>query len=118
MATKHGLFEMEEKRFKIKSEEIKDLIPSMGYSFVSDKITVDGMPVGFMYREKPFEKDDSGWRFVSGTEDENYLDDTNNSMVFEVNTVANYDQAIIPYLKFKIGSELERVEGTNVFREI
>ena len=109
---------MEEKKFKLKPEEIKDLIPSMGYSFVSDKITVDGMKVGFMYREKPFEKEDSGWRFLSGTEDEDYLDDTNNSMVFEVNTVANYDEAIIPYLKSKIGTELERVEGSDEFRAI
>jgi len=109
---------MTEKKFRIKPKEIKELTPSIGYSYVSDKITVDGMKVGFMYREKPFEKEDSGWRFLSGTETEEYLDDTNNSMMFDVNTVANYDRAIIPYLKSKIGSELERVEGNDEFRGI
>ena len=109
---------MTEKKFKLKPEEIKELTPLTGYSYVSDKITVEGMNVGFMYREKPFEKEDSGWRFLSGTETEEYLDDTNNSMIFDVNTVANYDQSIIPYLKSRIGVELERIEGMDEFQEI
>lgn len=109
---------MTEKKFKLKPEEIKEFTLSMGYSYVSDKITVDGLKVGFMYREKPFDKDDSGWRFLSGTETEEYLDDITNSMIFDVNTVANYDQAFIPYLKSKIGTEMERVEGSDDFREI
>lgn len=105
-------------KFKIKPEEIKELIPPMGYSIVSDKITVDGLKVGFMYREKPEEKDDSGWRFLSGTETEEYLNDDNHSMIFDVNVVANYDRAIIPYLKSKPGIELERVENSDEFREL
>ena len=109
---------MTEKKFKLKPEEIKELTPLTGYSYVSDKITIEGMKIGFMYREKPFEKEDSGWRFLSGTETEEYLDDTTNSMIFDINTVANYDPAIIPYLKSKIGTELERVEGEDDFQEI
>ncbi len=109
---------MTEKKFRLNPEEIKELTDQKGYSYVSDKITVDGMKVGFMYREKPFEKEDSGWRFLSGTETEEYLDDSNNSMMFDVNTVANYDKAIIPYLKSRIGSELERLENSNSFQDI
>ena len=107
-----------EKKFIIKPEEIKELTSLKGYSYVSDMITVDGMKVAFMYREKPFDNDDSGWRFLAGTETEEYLDDTNNLMIFDINTVANYDAAIIPYLKSKIGSEWERVEGKDEFVEI
>ncbi|MBN1252182.1 MAG: DUF2185 domain-containing protein [Bacteroidales bacterium] len=109
---------MSEKRFLLSDIEIKDLMPSIGYCYVSDKITVDGMKVGFMYREKPYESDDSGWRFLSGTETDNYLDDTNNLMIFDVNTVANYDSAIIPYMKYKIGSELERIPDSDKFQEL
>ena len=105
-------------KFKLKPEEIKDLITPMGYCLVSDKITVDGMKVGFMYREKPEDKDDSGWRFLSGTETEEYMDDENNTMIFDVNVVANYDAAIIPYLKSKVGTELERIEGSDDFKEL
>jgi len=101
---------MEEKKFLLKPEDIKDLVKMQGYCYVSDKITVEGMPVGFMYREKPFDKEDTGWRFLSGTETEEYLDDQSNYMIFAVNTVANYDAAIIPYLNSKIGTEWERRE--------
>ncbi len=109
---------MDGKRFILNENDIKDLIKSIGYCYVSDKITVDGMKVGFMYREKPYDKDDSGWRFLSGNETEEYIDDTNNLMIFDVNTVANYDKAIIPYIKSRIGSELERVENTDEFQSI
>jgi len=109
---------MKDKKFLLSEDKIKDLIKSIGYCYVSDKITVDGIKVGFMYREKPYEKDDSGWRFLSGTETEEYIDDTNNLMIFDVNTVANYDKAIIPYIKNRVGSEFERIENTDEFQSI
>ena len=105
-------------KFMLKPEEIKDLIPPMGYCLASDKITVEGMKVGFMYREKPEDKDDSGWRFLSGTESEEYMDNESNTMIFDVNVIANYDPSIIPYLKSKVGIEFERVEGAAEFRVI
>ena len=101
--------------FKIPVEDIKDLIAPMGFCLVSNLITVEGMKVGFMYRESVIEKDDSGWRFLSGTETEEYIDDPSTSKIMEVNTVANYDPAIIPYLKSKTGIALERVENTDEF---
>jgi hypothetical protein len=51
------------KNFKIKADEFIDLVPQMGGCFATDKITVDGLRVGYMYREEPTEKMDSGWRF-------------------------------------------------------
>ena len=51
------------KIFYLKDEEIIDLIPPMGGCFATDKITVDGMKVGYMYREEPDEPMDSGWLF-------------------------------------------------------
>lgn len=66
------------KSLKIDSADIVDLIPSMGGCIASDKITVEGLPVGFMYREEPEEGWDSGWRFLSGTETEEYIDDAEN----------------------------------------
>jgi hypothetical protein len=103
------------KNFLLQPEDIKDLIPPMGFCLVSNMITVDGMKIGFMYREKVTEKDDSGWRFLSGTETQEYIDDPATSKIMEVNTVANYDRAIIPYLKTKYGVSLERVEGKDEF---
>ncbi len=49
---------------------LKDWETSDG-CIATDRITVDGLPVGYMYREKPeegnpFEGYDSGWRFTAG----------------------------------------------------
>lgn len=90
----------------------------MGGCLATDKITVDGLLVDYMYREDADYEQDSGWRFFSGTEDQDYVDDPNNMMIYSVNTIANYDQAIIPYLNLPVGIELERVRGTNEFRII
>lgn len=82
----------------------------------SGKITDEGMKVGFMYREDPEDEFDTGWRFYSGTEDDAYVENPNNFMVYDVNTIANYDRSIVPMLKKQIGSEWERIEGTNKFQ--
>lgn len=102
-----------EKNFAIKGEQIRAMIPPMGACFAIDRITVDTAPVGYMYREEPDNEIDSGWRFLAGDESESYMDDADNCAVYDVNTICNYDPAIIPYLDAPIG----RVEGTNGFRE-
>ena len=61
-----------EKSFKIPGDQIKQLIPNMGACFATDRITVDGMKVGYMYREEPDKDVDSGWRFFSGDESQDY----------------------------------------------
>lgn len=95
-------------RFKLKPHEIKELIPLMGTCIASDKITIEGLPVGYMYREEPQDENDSGWRFMSGSESQDFIDDPANSMTFEVNVIANYDPDIIPYLHLPVGTELEK----------
>lgn len=109
---------MKTKNFKLDAGEFVDLVPPMGGCFATDKITVEGMKIGYMYREETDEKWDSGWRFFSGTEDQKYVDDPNNLMIYNVNTIANYDRTIIPYLNLPFGTELERIENTDEFQII
>jgi hypothetical protein len=71
-----------------------------------------------MYREEGCSELDSGWRFFSGTEDQAYIDNLENSTVYDVNTIANYDPAIMPYLNYPLSAHLERVRGTNRFQLI
>ena len=61
-----------------------------------------------MYREKADRPEDSGWRFFSGEETQEYIDDPNNTMIYDVNTIANYDPAIIPLLDAPTGSAFGR----------
>ena len=82
--------------FILSSDEIENLIPNIGYCFATDKITIEGMKVGYMYREVPNKESDSGWRFFSGTESQDYVDNPENIKIYNVNTIANYDPDIIP----------------------
>lgn len=105
-----------QKQFKLRKEEIKQLIPAMGSCFATDHITVDGLPVGYMYREAPDNDVDSGWRFFSGTESQEYVDDASHTSIYDVNTIANYDPGIIPYLDSPEDTQLERLPGTSQFQ--
>ncbi|WP_019143297.1 DUF2185 domain-containing protein [Noviherbaspirillum massiliense] len=96
------------KQFKLSKDQIKPLVTGLGACIASDKITVEGYPVGFMYREEPINATDSGWRFMSGYEDEAYMEDSRNHSIYEVNTIANYDPSIISFLDLPIGSVYEK----------
>jgi hypothetical protein len=39
-------------------------------------------------------------------------------MIYDVNTIANYDNAIIPYLNAQFGTAFELVEGSDNFERI
>ena len=107
-----------DKNFKLSASQIIILIEPMGGCIATDKITVEGEIVDYMVRENPENEMDSGWQFFSGTEDQDYIDNSENSSIYDVNTIANYDRAIIPYLNFPFGSKLERISGTDRFQII
>ena len=94
---------------------IKPLIKPMGFCIISCKIIDESEPVGYMYRERAGEDEDSGWRFLSGTENEEYTDDEDNYKVVDVNIVANFEPAIIPHLNSKVDTEFERSEDGKTF---
>lgn len=106
---------MASKAFKIPGDQIRQLIPNMGACFATDHITVLGKKVGYMYREQSADPRDSGWRFFSGEEAQAYVDNPANTSVYAVNTIANYDPAIIPCLEAPFGSAWGRVAGTDRF---
>lgn len=110
-----GLFNKKKDEFiKIKVENLIDWKEPNGEGcIVSDKITKEGFKVGYMYREKPDDnRPDSGWRFMAGNEDDEYMNNSNNHHIFAINTICNYDPDIIPYLKSEIGSTYIRVDNS------
>lgn len=99
---------MNSKIFKLAKEDILPIATGYGSCIATDKIVVDGERVGYMYREDPINKDDSGWRFLAGSEDSAYMTDNSRHGVYNVNTIANYDKSIIPFLKEGVGARIER----------
>lgn len=109
---------MNKKLVELQPEDIEDLTVEKGYSVVSNKVAIDGLKIGYMYREEAGEPEDSGWRFLSGTENEAYINNPENSKIFGVNTVANFDRNILPYLSLPPGTELERMDDSSEFRPV
>ncbi len=103
------------RQFKLTKDEVRPLVNGYGSCIASDQVTVDGLPVRFMYREAPDNEVDSGWRFLSGFEDEDYLDDAANLAIHDVNTIANYDPSIIPLLDSPAGCAFEKTREAEIF---
>jgi hypothetical protein len=100
------------KKFALRGDQIKPLAKNRGACFATDMITVEGRKVGYMYREEADEDGDSGWRFMSGHESQDYMDDPDNHGLYDVNTIANYDPQIIPLLDAPCGCAFEREGGS------
>ena len=107
-----------QKKFKLRADQIRDLVRPMGGALATDRITVDGMPVGYMYRESPDRPEDSGWRFFAGDEDQAYVDDAANTSVYAVNTIANYDPDIISHLETPAPCAFEKVRDTHKYERV
>ncbi len=116
--SRHDGSGMSQKKFFIPKENIRALVTFMGSGFATDEIMVEGKKIGYMYRETPDRKDDSGWRFFSGDESEAYINDPNHIGIYAVNTVANYDPDIIPYLETPAPCAFKKIKGTNRYRRV
>jgi hypothetical protein len=106
------------KHFALRPDQIKPLAEGYGGCFATDMITVEGRKVRFMYREEPDNDVDSGWCFTAGSESDEYMDDAANLAIYDVNTIANYDPDIIPFLDAPIGSAFEREDADEEFEEV
>ncbi|MBT9775260.1 DUF2185 domain-containing protein [Clostridium sp. MCC353] len=77
---------------------------------VSKKIIEEGWKVGYMERNEPRDKDDSGWFFASGNEDDEYLSDSKNLMLLVVGMVwQRLDRDIFRYIDMPAGTKLIRI---------
>ncbi|MGO9930700.1 MAG: DUF2185 domain-containing protein [Steroidobacteraceae bacterium] len=103
---------MSNKRFRKSPGTFEPIAVGFGSCYASDRITVDGCRVGYMYREAPDGKSsntaDSGWRFFAGDESDEYCSVPANFEIYDVNTIANYDPEITPHLHAEVGSAFSR----------
>jgi hypothetical protein len=106
------------KMFRLSADQIRQIVTNQGGCIASDMITVEGRKVGWMYRETPDFKNDSGWRFFAGIESDEYMQNPANHAIYDVNTIANYDEEIVPHLSAPIGSAFERSGLRKKFRAV
>jgi hypothetical protein len=86
---------------------------NFGY-VIAPKIVVDEKKkIRFMYREEPDDNQDSGWRFFSGEEDQEYVDNPDNLTIYDVNTIIEIDPDVEEFLDSDYA--FERVETNQRF---
>lgn len=89
--------------------ERKNLLGQAAY--VSKKIMDEGWKIGYMCREEAVNENDSGWSFVVGDEDDEYINDYHNIQLMSINSVMQYDSAIWKYITSPVGTRLIRVSS-------
>jgi hypothetical protein len=90
---------------------LRRLVDDPRACIASDRILVDGCRVGYMVREEPTMPEESGWQFFSDDESEDYLDTAANFGVYGLNSVANVDPDVVPFLWAPTGAEFRRTDG-------
>ena len=74
--------------------------------------------VGYMFREKPDFDEDTGWRFFTGEESLDFIDDDDNIEVYEVSQILKKDESIREYLESPVGTEWEKDQASSKFNSI
>jgi hypothetical protein len=80
----------------------------LGYVILSNLIAQGRSKVGFLYRENPDNKLDSGWRMFSGDEDEDYIENPDNFGMYDSKKVLDIDPSIESLLDSPYKTAFER----------
>lgn len=104
---------MEEAR----EEEIKDYTDLDKYAFVTVR-AFENNHIGFCYRDWSDIKINSGWRFLFGDEDEDYLDNPENSLTKDLKEILEWKPQTGEILLAKRGEDFEWNEEINKFEKI
>lgn len=108
------------KNYRLWPSEMKLYLPGWdgpNGCFVTDRVSVDGCRVGWCYREEPEAGfPDSGWRFFSGDESEDYIADIAHTEIMDLNSVCNCDPDVVSLLDAPYNSAFARDEKTGAFR--
>ena len=73
-------------------------------------VTEQGQAVGFLYREEPVFENDSGWRFFTGEERDEYTDNPDNFTVCSMSDITKNNPDIVALLTRPQGSAWELSE--------
>lgn len=87
-----------------------------GYVFASKRLVEQKRKVRFMYRETPDKAYDSGWRFFSGDETEEYVNDPENIGIYDIQTITEIDPDVLPLLESRLEACLSEKKKQNRLR--
>ncbi|MCC8145690.1 MAG: DUF2185 domain-containing protein [Bacteroidales bacterium] len=87
------------------------------YAYVSRR-AIEADCIGYCYREEPETKIDSGWRFLYGDEDEEYLDNPVYKEAVYPEEMLSINPSLDLILAAPVGAEFEWDEESQMYLEI
>ena len=100
-----------------KEWEVKEYADLDKYAFVTQR-AFDNDFVGYCYREYSDIKIDSGWRFMFGDEDEDYLENPDNSLTKDLSEILVWKPELKKVITARYRSEFEWDNEQEKFVEI
>lgn len=96
---------------------LKEYTDMQKFAFVTQK-AIENNHIGYCYRENSEIKIDSGWRFMYGDEDEDYLDNPNNTETKDLKEVVAWKPELNDIVSAKPGKEFEWDADKNSYQPI
>ncbi len=84
----------------------------------TEVITTNQKPVGYAYRTAPATPGDSGWRFLSGSESEKYMNQPSHYITCVLADFALAHPEVVPLLAHPAGSAFERSGEGGAFEAV
>jgi len=88
------------------------------FAFVSRRIMQDREPVRWMYREKPDNAQDSGWRLYCGDEDQDYCDNPDNVEMIPLRDLIRLDPTLEAVLSSPQPAAFQRRDANHAFAKV
>ena len=98
--------------------DLDDPIPAISEKyikrcFVKNNILDEGEAIGYLYREEPDAEDDSGWRFTTGSETDEYMNNSENSSYVSLGVVLREDDSVVHLLEHTSGIAFAKDQNGN-----
>jgi hypothetical protein len=76
------------------------------------------LPVCFLFRMRPNNQNDSGWLFMSGTESQEFVADTNNLKICPLKSFCELDPSLLEVIDSPVGSVWERDDCNSPWKQV
>ena len=93
-------------KFKNKNTKIT-FIENAGGVIITKSIYQGTSKLKWLFREESVNPSDNGWRAIGDNDTQEYLNNPENSIVVDFNTLANIEPAVLAVYDMPVGTDLE-----------
>ncbi len=83
----------------------------MKNAYVSRAILDEGWKPGYIVRDEPLHDNDSGWSFMAGNEDDEYINTAKNIVLLRLGQVCQLDPSVWKYIDSPVGTRMIRISS-------